>query len=459
MNLFLICLFNILRCVSSTITAKVIPNDYDGVWWDSTYELNSSYSSLGQKRLFHVVYPSRTVYSTNAPIIIFYHGGSGNGMGAAQSTLYGKIASPKGFYTVFAEGYEFQTGKRKWSGGSCCGPCAANSSDSCYIDDIQYTSGVMNALRENHYAGPESLFFASGTSNGAEMTYRLTVEMPVVQFAGIAPSSAFAGWYDANQCLVNCNDTKKMCYSNTSTSNCHENSWNDMLPRYYEGEMDPVPIMTFHGYQDAHIIYEGGACTDSEKCIATGTPYVPYLYQALHNAEVNGCDMNVPPEETFFNVSTANTADYSSCFTWKRCNFATTYCTQYLAGHAWPGSVYPACEPPIDQQECNFAKFLTGPDIDSMHTTEVAISFFQEIVTESTNHEESGDDSRSLSNGGISGIVVSICCLVVFTYFYFHRRVVRTPQNNQSSKQGPSYSHEESSYPSSQNTSNPMQAL
>ena len=364
-------------------TSVPIPNENDGILWNITFELNSTYNTLGQPRVYHVTYPSKDIY-TNVPVIMHFHGGNGEASSAAVSTQLVAKAAPLGFMTVFAEGYLMSSGGRKWSGGSCCGECAANVSCSCYINDVQYVSGVIQGLVETEYIREDNPVFASGHSNGGIMSYRLYCELGD-KISGIAVAESFNGYYDAGQCLVDCNSDDHLCYSN-STPGCSEEIWTTALPEFFPCSKENVPsnsILSFQGSKDIHVLIDGGACTDETRCAAHGTSYVPYNFQVNYNAILNGCDMNLPATKTFRNESSVDENDTSECFSYQGCTKNTTYCIQYNGGHTWPGKQYDQCDENSDSYnavECAYLQWYVGPTITSLHATELLVDFFKMLM-------------------------------------------------------------------------------
>ena len=362
---------------------SVIPDENDGVLWNITRQLDSTYDAYNQPRLYHIAFPSAVRDDDIIPVIIHFHGGLGCASGTATETALVEEATSLGFMVIFGEGYLMSNGGRKWSGGSCCGLCATNSSDNCYIDDIQYVSGIIDDILEAKYIPAESPIFASGHSNGGFLTYRLYCELGD-KISGFAPTESAMGYYDADQCLVNCNDDIQLCYSSTK-ENCAENLWSSKLPEYFscsKEKIGPNSILTFQGAKDIHVLIDGGQCIDKNRCKG-GFSSVPYNFQVERNAQVNGCDMSLPVLKNFHNVSTMNKNDVSECFSFQGCAKNTSYCTQYNGGHTWPGYEFEECDkksPTYNQTICMEKQWLTGPTITSLHATKLLVAFFKSLV-------------------------------------------------------------------------------
>merc|ERR1719197_1543032 len=133
--------------------------------------MNSTYDVFGQKRIYHIALPSKSLYGDDLPVIMHFHGGFGNGANSAKEEGIVTKAAPLGFLVIMAEGYQMQNGGRKWSAGSCCGSCASNATCGCYIDDVRYVSGIIDNLIREKFITTRSPVFASGHSNGGMLTY------------------------------------------------------------------------------------------------------------------------------------------------------------------------------------------------------------------------------------------------------------------------------------------------
>lgn len=360
----------------------VIPDENDQVLWNTTRKLDSTYDAYNQARLYHIAFPSKKVYE-NIPVIMHFHGGFGNGAQAAQQTGLVAQASSMGFMVIFGEGYLMSTGGRKWSGGSCCGACKTNSTDNCYVDDVHYVSGVIDDLLQGNYISSESPIFASGHSNGGFLSYRLYCELGD-KISGIAPTESAMGYYDADQCLVDCNSDNKLCYS-PKNDNCDEKSWSTNLPEYFscsKKKVRPNSVLSFQGAKDIHILIDGGKCIDKDRCKGHMS-VAPYSFQVEWNAQANGCDMTLPVVKNFHNESSTNKNDMSECFSFQGCAKNTTYCIQHNGGHVWPGSTFEECNsnsPNYNQDTCLQKQWFSGPTVESLHATELLVNFFKNLT-------------------------------------------------------------------------------
>ena len=361
----------------------LVPDENDGVLWNATFQLDSSYDAYNQPRIYHIASPSKNIYAS-VPAIIHFHGGTACGSAAATQTDIVAKAAPLGFLTVFGEGFMIpnSTG-RKWSGGSCCGSCATNSTDSCYIDDVRYVSGVIQGLLDEQYISDDSPIFVSGHSNGGIMNYRLWCELGD-KISGFAIAEGMMGFYDSDECLVECYNDYKLCYSN-ATENCRQENWSLKLPEFFSCSKEnviPKSVLTFQGSKDLHILIDGGECTDERRCMGKMS-MVPYGYQIQFNALLNGCDVELPALITYHNESSIEQNDISECFAFQGCTKNTTYCIQYNGGHVWPGQQFEECDKNSDAYNvstCAYLQWFVGPTVTSLHATELLVDFFRDLT-------------------------------------------------------------------------------
>lgn len=408
-------LVSFLCFVGYTSGATVVDDPNDGVLWDVTYQLDEAYNVNGRSRIFHVAYPDVHTYE-NDPALLHFHGGFGDGKSSAESTGFTDIAGSEGFLVVYGVGYS-----RKWSGGACCGDCATNAEDPCYVDDVAYAQGVLAALEEEKLLNSSSSVFASGHSNGGYMAYRLSCEMRD-RIHGIAVVAGSPGFYNADACLYDCDDDAKLCY-NSSRAQCSENAWSHLLPQFYECDTSsPLPALTFQGYADWHMLPDGGKCLECHGNMST----IPYSFEVKENAKANSCNEAIPAERSFYNISTANNNDISECWTYQECESNTTYCIQHIGGHAWPGNTYSECDessPDYDLQNCVEIIQSFGPQIESLHASVVIVEYFESIlaISDDSDSSTSSSDDKDLMiviiTASVGFFMLAVISFVVFRLF------------------------------------------
>lgn len=166
-----------------------------------------SMASGGRTRTYRLYRPAGLDSSSPAPLVVFLHGGFGDGQNAEQSYGWDAAAERGGFIVAYPDGVS-----RAWNGGTCCGLPASQG-----IDDVGFIRDLVARLRGELAIDPRRIY-ATGISNGGILDYRLACETDI--FAAIAPDSATM--------LVPCS-----------------------APRQ-------ISVLAIHGTADTHIPYMGG---------------------------------------------------------------------------------------------------------------------------------------------------------------------------------------------------------
>lgn len=120
--------------------------------------------------------------STPLPLVLGLHGGGGTANGVATGPL-GLLAETQGYLGVYPQGYE-----KSWNDGRST--TAANQAG---VDDVDFFAELIDTVAAN-YAIDQERIYATGTSNGGTMSYRLAAELGATpngyRLAGVAPTSA-----------------------------------------------------------------------------------------------------------------------------------------------------------------------------------------------------------------------------------------------------------------------------
>ncbi len=150
-----------------------------------------------------------------SPLVLAFHG---YGLDAGEMIRISGLneqADASGFIVTYPNG----TGKKmSWNGGHCCGEAANNN-----VDDVGFVRALIDELAVLTNIDPHRIY-ATGFSNGAIMVYRLACELSD-QIAAIGPVAATQILEDQEAC-------------NPSRG---------------------VPVIHFHGTEDALNPYEGGS--------------------------------------------------------------------------------------------------------------------------------------------------------------------------------------------------------
>jgi len=173
----------------------------------------------GYWRKYNTHLPAGYHSNTRYPLVIGLHGGqqaASSSLGwtafAYQSKLSEK-ADSAGFIVVYPEGMVFNQ-NRSWNAGNCCPP-ATNLN----VDDIGFIDNLLDTLFSN-YSIDTTRVYATGSSNGGMLCYRLACELSH-RFAAIAPNACSHMYFP-------CNPTNK------------------------------IPVISFHSKVDPIVPYTGG---------------------------------------------------------------------------------------------------------------------------------------------------------------------------------------------------------
>ena len=133
--------------------------------------------SDGRVRAYRLYVPANLPASSPAPLVVFLHGGFGDGAQAEGAYGWDAAADANGFVVLYPDGIS-----KAWNGGTCCGAPQAQD-----IDDVGFIEDLVGHI-ETLLPIDTSRVFATGISNGGIMAYRLACETTL--FAAIGPDSA-----------------------------------------------------------------------------------------------------------------------------------------------------------------------------------------------------------------------------------------------------------------------------
>lgn len=222
------------------------------------------------------------------PVILLLHGGGGNPALTRFQSGMDAIADREGFIAVYPAGTgpRFPDRQLFWNSGR-----PLRNPEQAQVNDVAFISAVLDDLAK-YFPVDERQTFATGISNGAQMCYRLAVELPG-RIAAIGP---IAGHFAAEE--------------------FHD------LPDH------PISIIHFHGQLDPM------ARVDGTPPPQEGGFFLPYRIKPLSEmieswARFNGCSLE--PETT--------TVGKAKClrFTGGRDNSEVVLWLLQDGGHTWPG--------------------------------------------------------------------------------------------------------------------------
>lgn len=193
----------------------------------------------GLIRSYRIHIPQSYDGKTAVPLLIVLHGNTSNSKFIKTKTNFDERADKDGFIAVYPNGVtDFITAlyflltkghiARSLNGGFCCGNSVKRN-----IDDVGFIKTLIEKL-QSRLNIDSSRIYATGTSNGGIMSYRLGAELSDI-FAAIGVAGASIGGRLDN-----------------------ENSpyWRIPVPEH------PLPVIIIHGMLDERVPYDGNARFD-----------------------------------------------------------------------------------------------------------------------------------------------------------------------------------------------------
>jgi len=276
-----------------------------------------SVESGGVRRFYKVHLPNRPAMD-RIPAIIVLHGGGGNVEQIESSVHLDELGDREGFATIYPEGTGFFAHRLlTWNAGGCCGAAVDKN-----IDDVSFISKMIDETLK-HYPLDPARIYATGFSNGGQMSYRLGCELSE-KIAAIAPVSG------------------QIVYPSCRPKRA-------------------VPLLHIHGRLDRCALYDGGAACGGcfSKVFGIGSSRgnfpCPGVEPSVKDwARQNGCNMSA---STMLNPQGAVCLKYTGC----NDGASVRLCTVEMNGHMWAGSQSGAvCEDPRSRM-CRRFQDVLGP--------------------------------------------------------------------------------------------------
>ncbi len=250
-----------------------------------TYSQTNVYDSIsygGRWRTYMTHLPTGYNVSKKYPLILAFHGGSPLGY---QSFQYQSRLSEKsdsaGFIVVYPEGVKI-AGNRTWNAGGCCAPATTLN-----IEDVGLVNSLLNTLNKTRSIDSTRVY-ATGFSNGALLGYKLANQL-TRRFAAIAIVEG------------------------------------DFVSYPWQPSR-PIPIISFHSYQDQNVKYNGGVTTGT-----TGTYFPPQ--DSMFSIISSNYSCSLKKETVFHDASKYDHFKYSNCSG----NVVIEQYVSYDGEHSWPG--------------------------------------------------------------------------------------------------------------------------
>jgi polyhydroxybutyrate depolymerase len=134
-------------------------------------ELQLPWDGVDRNVLLHT--PASWSAGQQLPLVVALHGFGGDGRSMLHQTRLDELADQYGFLVAYPDGID-----GNWTALYCC----QNN------DDVGFIHAMVDQLTHT-WGADASRVYATGFSQGAELTYRLAVELPGM-FAAIAPVAA-----------------------------------------------------------------------------------------------------------------------------------------------------------------------------------------------------------------------------------------------------------------------------
>jgi polyhydroxybutyrate depolymerase len=260
-------------------------------WWLARPVQTRALTVGGRRRTCLVHAPPRHDPDRPAPVVLALHAAAMNGRVMAWLSGLNQKADEAGFVAVYPNG----TGPGSsftWNGGDCCGHASQNG-----VDDVAFIRAVLDDLGRSFAVDPGRVY-ATGLSNGAVMAYRLASELS----DRVAAVAVVAGTMGTDTCAPG----------------------------------RPVPLLHFHGTDDAFIPFGGGRGAKS----LSGTDFRPVARSIRSWVEANGCDAE-PTTEELPDRARDGTRVLKKTYGGGRDGSEVVLVVIEGGGHTWPGRKLP----------------------------------------------------------------------------------------------------------------------
>jgi len=309
----------------------------------------------GMVRSYKVHAPPSYNALSPTPLVITFHGGGGNSEAMRIFTNMDSTSNREGFIVVYPEATGDTLLGQPAGGWNACDSCGAKLMIENNNDDVGYIAKMIDKLTGD-FVIDKNRIFATGHSNGAQMTFRLACELSD-RIAAIAP----VGMQALN--METCEKLKR-----------------------------PMPLILIHGTEDNCSLYDGGKCGG---CFAKFfnnyfqhpliAPYYPD-YEPIDVGQFQFSCGSIPDHierwKTINQVSKASKITYKNgdaeCVTYGPDEEGEiTLCTIRSLGHAWPGGTKGApCKEPFSVK-CKIWEDLIGPFTNDIIANDAMWEFFK----------------------------------------------------------------------------------
>lgn len=308
------------------------------------------------KRFYEVHFPKGYRRIQSSAVVLGFHGGGGNAAQFIENTAMNEIADRYGFIAVYPQGTAksgFLSKKfRTWNAGACCGPAMEHN-----IDDVAFVAALIDDL-ERRFNIDRSRVYATGISNGAQMSYRLACELS----DRITAVAAIAGQGNYTPCKPE----------------------------------RAVPVLHIHGTEDTCALFDSrkprsdGHCPVLDGVQLSGGCFQVYLSKLFSKKIEPVCFPAMPVEEYLDFWRENNACSAKSKITLNqgavRCESSVecasdaevTLCTIRGGGHIWPGAKPTGvCRSNAKGRACRLWEETVGSSNNQINAGEIAWQFFR----------------------------------------------------------------------------------
>lgn len=248
------------------------------------------------QRKFMVHFPPNFNTTTQRPLVLNLHGGSGNMVNAQGFSMLNPVSDQNNFIVAWPQGYGIASPGFSWADGR------NTSADQAGIDDIGFIDKLIDTLITRYNVDTNKIYIC-GFSNGGFMVQRLACQL----------SDRFAAMASLGSSM----DT--LLYQNCNPSK-------------------PIPMAFFNGTADPAMPYGGGPMQNPQ-VIPVVPVYTTVQFWVTHNnCQIASPVFNFPDTFTTDN-STAELYTFTNC----DCNADVKFYKLINGGHTWPG-VYVASQ-------------------------------------------------------------------------------------------------------------------
>ncbi|MBA3944881.1 MAG: esterase [Herpetosiphonaceae bacterium] len=236
-------------------------------------------------RTYELHVPPSLPANRPVPLVLVFHGGSGQGKSTEGLTGFNQTADKQGFIVAYPDGVG-----RRWRDQPELTP------DDKAVDDVGFASALIDQISHTFQIAPNRIY-STGISNGAGFSYRLACELSD-KIAAIGPVAGAIGVEEVSHC----------------------------------NPPHPVAVIDFHGTADPIIHYTGGVVTMGKNApTLLSTPDTVARWR-----QIDGCPPP-GPTETLPRINTADTTSVDRQLTGPcRDDTAVDAYTINGGGHTWP---------------------------------------------------------------------------------------------------------------------------